>query len=166
MGISEEDFYEAISSFKGASKRLEKMYETSKNVLFKDFAHSPSKVKATTDSVKEQYTQKQLIACLELHTYSSLNAEFLKEYENALDSADVAIVYYSPDAVAIKRLETISENQIKSAFKREDLVVFTNPSDFKAYLFSLDFNNSTILMMSSGNYGNLDFEELKLKMRD
>ncbi|MDP3353847.1 MAG: Mur ligase family protein [Flavobacteriaceae bacterium] len=166
MGIGEEDFYEAISSFKGASKRLEKMYETTKNVLFKDFAHSPSKVKATTQSVKEQYVQKQLIACLELHTYSSLNAVFLKEYENALDSADVAIVFYSPDAVAIKRLESISENQIKLAFKRDDLVVFTNPIDFKQYLFSLDFNNSALLMMSSGNYGNLDFEELKSKMKD
>lgn len=166
MGIGEEDFYEAISSFKGASKRLEKMYETPHNVLFKDFAHSPSKVKATTDSVKEQYHQKQLIACLELHTYSSLNADFLTEYENSLKSADIAIVYYSPDAVAIKRLETITENQIKSAFKRDDLVVFTNPTDFKAYLFSLDFNNSALLMMSSGNYGNLDFDELKLKMKD
>ena len=164
IGISEEDFYEAIASFKGASKRLEKLQESSKNVLFKDFAHSPSKVKATTQSVKEQYAQKRLIACLELHTYSSLNAEFLKEYENALDSADVAIVYYSPDAVAIKRLESISENQIKDAFKREDLVVFTNSIDFKQYLFSLDFDNSALLMMSSGNYGNLDFEELKNKM--
>lgn len=164
MGIGEEDFYEAIASFKGASKRLEKMYETSKCVLFKDFAHSPSKVKATTDSVKEQYAQKQLIACLELHTYSSLNADFLKEYENALDSADQAIVFYSPDAVAIKRLESITENQIKSAFKRDDLVVFTNPTDFKSYLFSLNFKDAVLLMMSSGNYGNLDFEELRSVM--
>lgn len=165
MGIGEEDFYEAISSFKGASKRLEKLHETNKNVLFKDFAHSPSKVTATTQAVKEQYAQKQLIACLELHTYSSLNADFLKEYENALNSADVAIVYYSPDAVAIKRLESITENQIKEAFKRDDLVVFTNPVDFKKHLFSLDINNSALLMMSSGNYGNLDFEELKEKMK-
>lgn len=164
MGISEEDFYEAISSFKGASKRLEKLQETTHNVLFKDFAHSPSKVKATTQSVKEQYAQKQLVACLELHTYSSLNAAFLNEYESALESADIAIVYYSPDAVAIKRLENITENQIKKAFKRDDLVVFTNPIDFKNYLFSLDFNNSALLMMSSGNYGNLDFEALKNKM--
>ncbi|MCM2301868.1 MAG: Mur ligase family protein [Flavobacteriaceae bacterium] len=164
MGISEEDFYEAISSFKGASKRLEKLQETTHNVLFKDFAHSPSKVKATTQSVKEQYAQKQLVACLELHTYSSLNVAFLNEYESALESADIAIVYYSPDAVAIKRLENISENQIKKAFKRDDLVVFTNPIDFKNYLFSLDFNNSALLMMSSGNYGNLDFEALKNKM--
>lgn len=166
MGISEEDFYEAISSFKGASKRLEKLLETPNNVLFKDFAHSPSKVKATTQSVKEQYTHKKIIACLELHTYSSLNAEFLKEYEKALNSADVAIVFYSPDAVAIKRLETITENQIKEAFKRDDLVVFTNQLDFNNYLFSLDFNNSALLMMSSGNYGNLDFEDLKQKMND
>lgn len=165
MGISEEEFYEAISTFKGANKRLEKLQETSNSVLFKDFAHSPSKVAATTASVKEQYPARTLIACLELHTYSSLNATFLNEYENALAAADVAIVYYSPDAVAIKRLDAISEQQIKVAFKKEDLKVFTNPEAFKDYLFSLNFKNSTLLMMSSGNYGNLDFEALKAIIR-
>lgn len=165
MGVIEEDFYEAISSFKGANKRLEKLAETSSSVLFKDFAHSPSKVAATTASVKEQFPNRTLIACLELHTYSSLNATFLNEYQTALDSADVAIVFYSPDAVAIKRLNAISEEQIKMAFKKDDLKVFTTPETFKKFLFSLDFNDSTVLMMSSGNYGNLDFDELKSKIK-
>ena len=98
MGIDEDDFYEAIASFKGASKRLEKIAENKQTVIFKDFAHSPSKVKATTEAVKKQYAQREVIACLELHTYSSLNAEFLKEYKGALDAADVAVVFYSPHA--------------------------------------------------------------------
>ncbi|NJW54942.1 peptidoglycan synthetase, partial [Salinimicrobium sp. CDJ15-91] len=102
MGIDEEDFYEAISSFKGASKRLEKIAETSKAIVFKDFAHSPSKVMATTKAVKQQYPKKQLLACLELHTYSSLNAEFLKEYKGALNAADKAVVYFSPEAIQNK----------------------------------------------------------------
>ena len=101
MGIDEDDFYEAISTFKGASKRMEKIAEGNTNVIYKDFAHSPSKVEATTKAVKEQYPDRTLIACLELHTYSSLNAEFLKEYKGALDAADIAVVFYSPHAVEI-----------------------------------------------------------------
>ena len=105
MGVDEADFYEAIASFKGASKRLEKIAESKTKVAYKDFAHSPSKVAATTKAVKEQYPNRTVVACLELHTYSSLNAEFLKEYEGALQYADVAVVFYSPDAVKIKQLE-------------------------------------------------------------
>ena len=105
MGVVEEDFYEAIATFKGASKRLEKIAESATNVAYKDFAHSPSKVSATTNAVKEQYPNRTLVACLELHTYSSLNAEFLKEYQGALDAADVAVVFYSPHAVEIKKLK-------------------------------------------------------------
>jgi UDP-N-acetylmuramate: L-alanyl-gamma-D-glutamyl-meso-diaminopimelate ligase len=101
MGVDEADFYEAIATFKGASKRLEKIAESATKVAYKDFAHSPSKVAATTKAVKNQYPDRKLVACLELHTYSSLNAAFLKEYEGALDAADVAVVFYSPDAVKI-----------------------------------------------------------------
>ena len=130
MGVDEDEFYEAIATFKGASKRLEKIAESKGKVAYKDFAHSPSKVKATTNAVAEQYNTRKTIACLELHTYSSLNAEFLREYENALDAADEAIVFYSPNAVAIKKLEEVSEQQIFDAFKRNDLKVFTNPEGF------------------------------------
>ncbi len=161
MGVDEADFYEAIATFKGASKRLEKIAQTSNSVAYKDFAHSPSKVAATTKAVKAQYPNRKLIACLELHTYSSLNPEFLKEYEGALDNADVAVVFYSPDAVKIKKLDAISYEQISNSFKRDDLIIYTNPSDFKEFLFKQDFDNSALLLMSSGNYGGLNFDEVK-----
>ncbi len=161
MGIDEEDFYEAIASFKGASKRLEKIAENTQTVIFKDFAHSPSKVKATTEAVKKQYAQREVIACLELHTYSSLNAEFLSEYQGALDQADKAVVFYSPHAVKIKQLDEVTTAQIGAAFGREDLIIFTNPSEFKAFLFGQNLEQTAVILMSSGNYGGLDFEEVK-----
>ena len=161
MGIDEDDFYEAISTFKGASKRLEKIAESNTSVAYKDFAHSPSKVKATTEAVKAQYKDKEVFACLELHTYSSLNAEFLKEYKGALDTADKAVVFYSPHAVEIKKLDEVSHQQIADAFERDDLIIYTNPQDFKDFLFSQNFENRALLLMSSGNYGGLDFDEIK-----
>ena len=161
MGVDEADFYEAIASFKGASKRLEKIAESKGKVAYKDFAHSPSKVSATTKAVKAQYPNRKLVACLELHTYSSLNAEFLKEYEGALDAADVAVVFYSPDAVKIKQLEEVSYDQIAQSFQRDDLIIYTNPAEFKEFLFNYDLNNSALLLMSSGNYGGLNFDEVK-----
>ena len=163
MGVDEADFYEAIASFKGASKRLEKIAENGKNVAYKDFAHSPSKVAATTKAVKEQYPERTLIACLELHTYSSLNAEFLKEYQGALDNADVAVVFYSPDAVKIKQLKEVTYEQIAKAFNREDLIIYTNPEAFKEYLYHLKYDTEgvALLLMSSGNYGGLNFDEVK-----
>ncbi len=161
MGVDEADFYEAIASFKGASKRLEKIAESKTKVAYKDFAHSPSKVAATTKAVKEQYPNRTLVACLELHTYSSLNAEFLKEYQGALEFADKAVVFYSPDAVKIKQLEEVTYEQIAKSFNREDLIIYTNPKDFKNYLFNLDLENSALLLMSSGNYGGLNFDEVK-----
>ena len=161
MGIDEEDFYEAIASFRGARKRLEKIAESSETVIYKDFAHSPSKVKATTEAVKKQYAQRDVIACLELHTYSSLNAAFLAEYNGALDKADKAVVFYSPHAVKIKQLDSVSEEQISNAFQRDDLIIFTNPTEFKEFLFSQNLHQSALVLMSSGNYGGLDFEEVK-----
>ena len=161
MAIDEDDFYEAIASFKGASKRLEKIAGNTNAVAYKDFAHSPSKVSATTKAVKNQFPNRKLVACIELHTYSSLNAEFLKQYEGALQSADEAVVFYSPEAVAIKQLDSVSEQQIKKAFNQDNLIVYTDPSAFKQYLFGQKFNNKTLLLMSSGNYGGLEFEAVK-----
>ena len=161
MGVDEDDFYEAIATFKGASKRLEKIAEGKTSVAYKDFAHSPSKVAATTRAVKEQYPNRKLIACLELHTYSSFNPEFLKEYKGALDAADVPVVFYLPESVAIKKLDAVSPEQISEAFKRNDLEIQTNSETFKDFVFSQDFNNSVLLLMSSGNYGGLDLKEVK-----
>jgi len=161
LGVSEEEFYEAVADFKGASKRLEKIAENDQTVVFKDFAHSPSKVEATTQAVKEQYTDRKLLACLELHTYSSLNEDFLKEYVGTLDDADEAVVFYSPHAVKIKRLKEVSEQQIAKAFKRDDLIIYTDPKAFKDFLFSRNLADTALLLMSSGNYGGLDFEEVK-----
>ena len=161
IGIDENDFYEAISTFQGASKRLEKIAETDNAIAYKDFAHSPSKVLATTNALKNQYPDRKLIACLELHTYSSLNPEFLNQYKGALAAADISVVFYSPRSVEIKKLQAISHQQIMDAFQNEDLIVYTNPSEFKDFLFSQKFSNTSLLLMSSGNYGGLDFDELK-----
>ena len=161
MGIDEDDFYEAIATFAGASKRLEKIAESDGCIVFKDFAHSPSKVEATTNAVKEQFQERLLVACLELHTYSSLNAEFLQQYKGALDAADIAVVFYSPNAVAIKKLKEVSHEQIKNAFNKNDLIIYNNPVLFQEYLFSMNFNDKTLLLMSSGDYGGLNFKDLK-----
>jgi UDP-N-acetylmuramate: L-alanyl-gamma-D-glutamyl-meso-diaminopimelate ligase len=161
IGIDENDFYEAISTFQGASKRLEKIAETDNAIAYKDFAHSPSKVLATTNALKNQYPDRKLIACLELHTYSSLNPEFLNQYKGALAAADISVVFYSPRAVEIKKLQAISQQQIIDAFQSEDLIVYTNPEEFKDFLFSQKFNNMSLLLMSSGNYGGLNFDEIK-----
>ncbi len=161
MGVDEDDFYEAIATFKGASKRLEKIAERSNCVVYKDFAHSPSKVAATTKAVKEQYPDRKVIACLELHTYSSFNAEFLKEYKGALDPADEAVVFFLPESVKIKKLKEVTKEQISEAFQRNDLQIYTEAAAFKEFVFGQNFDDSVLLLMSSGNYGGLDLEAIK-----
>lgn len=163
MGVDEADFYEAMTTFKGAAKRLEKIAEGKNKIAYKDFAHAPSKVRATTKSVREQYPQRKLIACLELHTYSSLNPKFLLEYKGALDKADESTVFYSPDALKIKGLPEVSAQQILEAFGREDIHVFTKAEDFQEHVLAQDYDGAVLLLMSSGNYGNLDFDGLKSK---
>ncbi|WP_396632118.1 UDP-N-acetylmuramate--L-alanine ligase [Maribacter sp. R86514] len=161
MGVDEDDFYEAIATFKGASKRLEKIAEGNSSIAYKDFAHSPSKVAATTKAVKEQYPNRKLIACLELHTYSSFNPEFLKEYKGALDAADEAVIFFLPESVAIKKLEAVTPEQISEAFQRDDLNIFTDAKSFHEFIGNKVYENSTLLLMSSGNYGGLDLNNLK-----
>jgi len=161
MGIDEDEFHEAITSFKGASKRLEKIVETKNSIVYKDFAHSPSKVTATTSAVKKQFPNRKLIACLELHTYSSLNSNFIQEYKGALNSADEALIFYSPKALEIKKMTPISTEEIKQAFGDLNLQIHTNPKQFKDFIFAQNYDNTTLLLMSSGNYGGLDFEGLK-----
>lgn len=160
IGIQNEAFYEAILSFKGASRRLEKIYETNEYIVYKDFAHAPSKVMATVKAVKENFSNKRLVACLELHTYSSLNPEFLKQYKNTLDKADEALVFYSEDALKIKRMEPISKELIINSFEKNNLQVFTDPVILENYLKEIDKNNSIFLMMSSGNYGGINLNSI------
>ena len=166
MGVDEDDFYEAIATFKGASKRLEKMAEGKTAILYKDFAHSPSKVAATTMAVKEQYPDKKLIACLELHTYSSFNAEFLKEYKGALATADEAIVFFLPESVKIKKLKEVTPAQISASFERSDLKIFTDANAFKDFIYGQNYDNTVLLLMSSGNYGGLDLNSVKKLIED
>ena len=161
MGVDEADFFEAISSFTGASKRLEKLASNTNCVVYKDFAHSPSKVKATTEAIKAQYPDRTLVACLELHTYSSLNAEFLKQYNGTLDAADQAVVFYSPHSVEIKKLEMVSKDQIELAFNRDNLLIYNNPEDFKQYITSLEYADKAVVLMSSGSYGGLNLDTIK-----
>lgn len=160
IGIQNEAFYEAILSFKGASRRLEKIYETNEYIVYKDFAHAPSKVMATVKAVKENFSNKRLVACLELHTYSSLNPEFLKQYKNTLDKADEALVFYSEDALKIKRMKPISKELIINSFEKNNLQVFTNPVILENYLKEIDKNKSIFLMMSSGNYGGINLDSI------
>lgn len=161
MGVDEDDFYEAVSSFKGASKRLEKILEQKQTTVYKDFAHSPSKVAATTKAVREQFPQRKMFACLELHTFSSLSPRFITQYQNSLDPADEAVVYFSPEVLENKKMAPLTPSQIREAFQNEDLLIFTNAKEFETYLKDLEYNNAVVLLMSSGNYGGLNFEKIK-----
>ncbi|MRJ07310.1 peptidoglycan synthetase [Ornithobacterium rhinotracheale] len=160
LGMMDEEFYEAIQSFKGASKRLELVKRNKDYVVYKDFAHAPSKVSSSTAAVKEQYPANDLVACLELHTYSSLNPEFLVQYKDSLAKAEIKVVYYNEEALRIKRREPIEPAFIKEAFNDQSLIVFTEPQGLKNYIETLPKAGKVFLMMSSGNYGGLDLKEI------
>lgn len=166
LGITDDQFYDAIQSFKGASKRLELLGKTETVSIYRDFAHAPSKVEATTAALKEQYPDRTLVACAELHTFSSLNKVFLSQYRRKLKAADIAVVYYNPQTVEHKRLEPISEEDIRTAFKRDDLNVFTDSSQMVSFLKSLTWENANLLLMSSGTYGDLDLKALATELLD
>jgi len=158
LGISDENFYRAIASFKGAARRLEKLGENESLTVFKDFAHSPSKLKATIEAVKKQFPEKKIIACMELHTFSSLTENFLSEYSGSMSHADEAIVYFNPHTIAHKKLKPVSENQVKDAFNRKDLVIFTESEKLREYLQEKKYENAVLLMMSSGNFDGINLE--------
>jgi len=160
LGIIDEDFYAAIQTFKGAAKRMELLGSNSKINIYRDFAHAPSKVEATTSAVKAQFPERKLVAVAELHTFSSLNKTFLKQYRRKLNDADVAVVYYNPLTVEHKRLEPISEEDIREAFKREDLNVFTDSNALTDFLKKQEWQDANLLLMSSGTFGDLDLKEL------
>jgi len=160
LGVSDSNFYHKIATFKGASNRLELVKRTETSAIYKDFAHSPSKLKATSSAMKKQFKGRKLVACIELHTFSSLNEEFLKQYKGCMDEPDTAIVYFSPEAIAHKKLEPITNEQIHNAFNREDLLIFTDSEELEKYLKSLAWRNQNLLMMSSGNFNGINFTEL------
>lgn len=164
VGVSMAQFYQAITSFKGASKRLELVAKSEECVVYKDFAHSPSKVKATLAAVREQFPDYQLTACLELHTFSSLSADFLPEYANTMDFADEAIVFFDPHAVAHKKLPDLSVEQIATAFCCNKLEVLNNTKLLENRLLQKSERKKAILFMSSGNFGGLNIEELSNKI--
>ena len=160
MGVSSEQFYEAIQSFSGASKRLEIVSKNKTSVVYKDFAHSPSKLKATTTAVKNQFPNRELIACIELHTFSSLNQQFLSEYKNSMISADRAFVYFSPKALEHKKMKMLLTEEVKNAFYSENVTVFTNSDKLMKTIKEIDYKNKNLLLMSSGNFDGVDFGEL------
>lgn len=162
LGISNEDFYQSIASFKGAANRLELVKRGVNSVFYKDFAHSPSKLKATTKAMKKQYKDRELVACMELHTFSSLNKDFLDQYKNSMDFADIAIVYFSEKALAHKKLEPIDKKQVLDAFGDNRIVVINDSQQLTDYLSQIKWQNKNLLMMSSGTFDGLSFAELSL----
>lgn len=160
LNITDEQFYHSIKDFKGASKRLEKWIENNDILVFKDFAHAPSKVKATIEAVKEIYPNKKIIAVLELHTYSSLNENFLNQYQNTLKYADIKIVYYDAHTLEIKKMPPLSKRKIAEAFNDKDIIVINNKSDLIQSIQQSSIQNNILLLMSSGTFSQLTKEEI------
>lgn len=164
LGITDDKFYTEIQEFDGAARRLERLAMNDQVVVYKDFAHSPSKLKATTEAVRRQFPDKHLIACMELHTFSSLNEKFLDQYKNSMNDADTAIVYFNPKTIEHKKLEPISDHQVKIAFGRDDLHVFQDSQLLRDELLSMDAKGKVFLMMSSGTFDGLSLNELAQKI--
>jgi UDP-N-acetylmuramate: L-alanyl-gamma-D-glutamyl-meso-diaminopimelate ligase len=159
IGISEENFLNAMQSFTGAGKRLQKVVEKADFVMFKDFAHSPSKLKATTKAVKERYPNRKVIACMELHTFSSLKKDFLPQYDNAMNAADTALVYFSPEVVAHKKLAPITKEDVFNGFGG-NVNVLNETQEVLDFISKNDWHNTVLLMMSSGNFDGINYEAL------
>ena len=164
LGVADDDFYRSISTFTGAARRLEKLAETNSMTIFRDFAHSPSKLKATVEAVKQQFPDRQLTAVMELHTFSSLKKEFLPLYKDSMSEADQAFVYFSPHTIEHKKLEPITPEQVKEAFGRDDLQVFTNSDDLFSLLQKLPHSNHNLLLMSSGTFSGKDLPSFALSV--
>jgi UDP-N-acetylmuramate: L-alanyl-gamma-D-glutamyl-meso-diaminopimelate ligase len=160
LGLTDEQFYTAIAEFKGASRRLEVLAEKEGCVVFNDFAHSPSKLKATTEAVKKQFPNRKLVACLELHTFSSLKKEFLPQYQNSMEAADLAIVYFNPHTIEHKTLEPITVQQVAEAFGSAKLMVSTDSDALFDFLKSQNWENANLLLMTSGNFSGKNLKEL------
>lgn len=159
IGISKESFYAAIKTFKGASGRLQLLGENTYTTIFKDFAHAPSKVKATSEAVKKQFSDKKVVACLELHTFSSLNKDFIGQYKDTI-SADVGIVYFDPHTLEHKKLPALSKSDVQKAFNSSKIKVVNSKEELLSEFASIDFKNKVLLLMSSGNFGGINLNDL------
>jgi UDP-N-acetylmuramate: L-alanyl-gamma-D-glutamyl-meso-diaminopimelate ligase len=164
LGIDDRTFFKAISSFSGASRRLQLLKKNKDSSVYKDFAHSPSKLKATVEALKELYPERELIACLELHTFSSLNKAFLPQYQGCMEKADRPIVYFSHHALALKRLPELTAEEVRTAFKDDRLSIYNDSAKMQEDLLTTDYHNKNLLLMSSGNFDGLDMEELARKV--
>lgn len=156
LGIDAAQFVKAISSFTGASKRLELLAAGGDVRVYRDFAHAPSKVKATMQAVKQQFPDKKLLAVLELHTYSSLNEQFMHEYAGSMDQADEAVVFYSKHALELKRMPDLPPDKVREGFGKKDLQVFNRKEELEQWLRTRQYEHANLLLMSSGNYDGLD----------
>ena len=164
IGVSPDDFYREISTFTGASNRLEKICETETSVAYKDFAHSPSKLRATVNAVRERYPEKRLIACMELHTFSSLMADFLPQYKDCMAEADMAFVYFNPKVIEHKRLTPITKEEVREAFGTENVEVFTESAALQERLKGISYSNAALLMMSSGTFDGVNVKQFATEL--
>ena len=162
LGINDELFYKAIQSFPGAQKRMQLLAENQSTSVYLDFAHAPSKVKATSGALKEQFPHRKLVAVLELHTYSSLNAEFIPEYRDSLKTADTAMVYFNPRTIEHKKLPPLTKQEVKKAFGRPDLEVFNDANLLMHELRQRDWNHNNLLIMTSGDFDGQELENFAL----
>ena len=164
LGMKSVDFFSAIRSFKGASKRLELVQKNQSTAIYKDFAHSPSKLKATTSALKNQYPNRKLIACMELHTFSSLNKSFLDQYNGTMQEADLAFVYYNKKTLKHKKLDDLSADDVKKAFAGENVTVLNSSKEMVNCLLKMKWEQQNLLLMSSGNFDGIQFAELAEKI--
>lgn len=164
LGMKSVDFFSAIRSFKGASKRLELVQKNQSTAIYKDFAHSPSKLKATTSALKNQYPNRKLIACMELHTFSSLNKSFLDQYNGTMQEADLAFVYYNKKTLKHKKLDDLSAEDVKKAFAGENVTVLNSSKEMVNCLLKMKWEQQNLLLMSSGNFDGIQFAELAEKI--
>ncbi|MDZ4204059.1 MAG: Mur ligase family protein [Bacteroidales bacterium] len=164
LGVAKNQFLDAIKTFSGAARRLELLSSTTGTLVFKDFAHSPSKLKASVNAVKEQYPESNLVACMELHTFSSLSKDFLQLYSDCMEKADVAIVYFNPHAIALKKLSPINASDVQKAFRKKGLMVYSDSQQLIADLLNRSWKNTNLLMMSSGDFDGTDLTVLAAKI--
>jgi UDP-N-acetylmuramate: L-alanyl-gamma-D-glutamyl-meso-diaminopimelate ligase len=164
LGVGDSRFYKSIQSFKGAARRLECIGKNKHTAVYKDFAHSPSKLKATINAVKQQFPDRKLVACMELHTFSSLNKSFLMEYKGSMNDADVSMVYYNPETIKHKKLAPISISDIKDAFGKDDILVYDKSANVFSMLNSIKWRNTNLLLMTSGNFDGVDLNTVRDKI--